>query len=162
MLHSNRNSVGCVVGCGAPKMEVRASARRPSGSGGKGESTKGRGIVGRGTWLWDLPFVGMASAQSSVARVGDVMWRVGTTAVPGLLAGGGCSATAANPLVGILDSSPSTGICRSGPVVCVLSRATSEAKFTLTGSGRKVGDHRTIVVGAACGRNGEASAGICR
>jgi hypothetical protein len=58
MLHSKRNLVGCVVGFGAPKMEAMASVRRPSGSGGKGESTKGRGIVGKGTWLWDVPFVG--------------------------------------------------------------------------------------------------------
>ena len=78
-----------------------------------------------------------ASARSSFARAGDVVWRVGTTAVPRLLAGSGCSATAVEPLVGIFDSSPSTGIFRSGPgAVCVSLRATGEAKFTLAGSVR--------------------------
>ena len=68
-----RPIVGRVVGCEAPKIEARASARRPSGRGGKGESTKGKGIVGNGTWVWDLPLVGVASARASVARGGDVV-----------------------------------------------------------------------------------------
>jgi hypothetical protein len=118
-------------------MEVRASARRPSGSGGKGEWTKGRGIVGRGTWGGDLPIGGVASAGVAVVRGGAVVWRVDTPAVPRSLGGGGCSATAAAPRVDIFDSTPEAGICRSGPRVCVSVRVTGEAKkVTWAGSWR--------------------------
>ena len=54
---------------GGPRRRLRGAQNVGKGvreatlqKGGKGESTKGRGIVGRGTWPWDLPCVGMASA----------------------------------------------------------------------------------------------------
>ena len=56
--------------------------------------------------------------------------------------------------VGLCESTPDAGLCVCGPELCGSVRAKVEAN--LEGSCR--GDHRAIVVVAAYGRNGEASA----
>ena len=80
--HSNRNSVECVVSCGASRMLARALARCGSGRCGKGESTFGHRIVGRGTSLLTYRWDGVSPEGWS--GVGSVDARPLSGGAPGL------------------------------------------------------------------------------